>query len=93
MASPSIRTTVALPADLLRAADQAVAEGAADSRNDLLALALRRLLAERQRAAIDAGFVGMADDVEYAAESALLEEGFDRSNWEAFRQAEAAHRL
>jgi Arc/MetJ-type ribon-helix-helix transcriptional regulator len=81
--------TVALPEDLLKAADQAVADGRARSRNDLLALALRHLLDARQRATIDEGFVGMGSDPDYLAESAALELGFDRSSWETLRHAEA----
>ena len=63
-------------------------EGAAKSRNELLALAIRQLLAERRRAAIDAGFVGMSDDAAYNAEAAILETGFDRSSWEVLLHAE-----
>lgn len=54
-------------------------------------MALRDLLAARRRAAIDAEFIGMEDDQEYQAESALLEAGLDRSSWEAFRQAEMSN--
>ncbi len=89
MGRPLVRTTVALPADLLNAADQAVEEGAARSRNELLALALRNLLAAHRRAAIDAGFAGMSGDPDYRAESATLEAGLDRSSWETFHHAEA----
>jgi len=48
MLSTTIRTTVALPAELLEAADQAVREGKARSRNELLATALRRELAAQR---------------------------------------------
>jgi Arc/MetJ-type ribon-helix-helix transcriptional regulator len=91
MSAPTVRTTIALPEDLLKAADQAVAEGAARSRNELLAMAVRQLLAERRRAAIDADFAGMDGDREYLAESAALEAGLDRSSWETLREAEAHH--
>ena len=89
MSGKLVRTTVALPADLLKAADQAVEQGAARSRNELLAQALRHLLAAYSRAAIDAGFAGMGEDLDYRVESATLEAGFDRSSWETFHQAEA----
>ena len=91
MGLSTVRTTVTLPEDLLRAADQAVIEGLARSRNDLLALALRHLLAARQHAVIDAAFVGMGGDADYLADSGVLEAGFDRSSWETFQQAEADH--
>ena len=87
MSTSTVRTTIALPEDLLKAADQAIAEGVARSRNDLLALALRHLLAERQRAAIDAAFAGMGADPDYVAETATLEAGLDRSSWEVFLQS------
>ena len=45
MPTPTIRTTLALPADLLAAVDQAVQAGHARSRNELVAKALQRELA------------------------------------------------
>ena len=90
MRPETVRTTVALPASLLRAADRAVAEGAARSRNDLVAMAIQQLLAARARATIDEGFAGMGRDREYLAESSLLEAGLDRSSWEVFQQAESS---
>ncbi len=82
------RTTVALPKELLDAADRAVDAGMARSRNDLLAEALRRFLAEHRRAAIDAAFADMASDADYLAEAEMLEKGLDRSSWEEFQVAE-----
>ncbi len=69
MAARIIRTTVALPSDLLEVADQAVRNGQARSRNDLLITALRRELAAQERAAIDARFAEMAHDQEYLDEA------------------------
>jgi Arc/MetJ-type ribon-helix-helix transcriptional regulator len=83
-----VRTTIALPTALLEAADHAVSVGAARSRNELFAEALRRLLAEIDRAAIDASFAGMDKDPEYLVESAALERELDHSSWEAFKKAE-----
>ncbi len=85
MATRTVRTTVALPADLLEAADQAVREGKARSRNDLLATALRRELAAQERAAIDAEFAAMADDAAYQAEADLISREFANADWEAFQ--------
>ena len=89
MTSPVIRTTVALPSDLLEAADQAVREGRARSRNELLAAALRRELAEQKRAEIDAAFADMADDAEYQTESDSIAREFARADWEAWQLAES----
>ena len=91
MAKATVRRTITLPEDLLSAADRAVADGMARSRDELLTMALRDLLAARRRAAIDAEFIGMGGDREYQAESALLEAGLDRSSWEAFQQAETGN--
>lgn len=79
---------MALPADLRAAADRAVRAGRARSRNDLLVMALRRELAAQDRAAIDAAFARMADDVEYLAEAQALTEEFADADWEAFRLGE-----
>ncbi|HZS01623.1 MAG TPA: CopG family transcriptional regulator [Chloroflexota bacterium] len=89
MAARIIRTTVALPSDLLEVADQAVRNGQARSRNDLLITALRRELAAQERAAIDARFAEMAHDQEYLDEANRMAEEFVVDEWEAFRKAEA----
>lgn len=82
------RTTLALPADLLAAVDEAVREGKARSRNEFVAQALRRLLAEQERARIDAEFAAMAYDEEYLAEAQQIAEEFAQADWEAFQIAE-----
>jgi metal-responsive CopG/Arc/MetJ family transcriptional regulator len=82
------RTTIALPEDLLRAVDQAVQEGKAESRNELIALALRHELAALERAEIDVAFAEMSRDRDYQEESRRLAKEFADSDWEAFRQGE-----
>ena len=82
------RTTIALPADLLVAVDEAVREGKARSRNEFVALALRHLLAVQERARIDAEFALMAEDEEYLAEAQQIAEEFAASGWEALRTGE-----
>ena len=49
-----VRTTLALPDDLLAATDQAVKEGKARSQNESVPVALRHELAALKRAEIDA---------------------------------------
>jgi metal-responsive CopG/Arc/MetJ family transcriptional regulator len=88
MAGETIRTTVALPAELLEAADDAVRHGKAKSRNGLLARSLRNELAALERAAIDAAFAGMANDAEYQAEAQEIAGQFAASDWEAFQAGE-----
>jgi Arc/MetJ-type ribon-helix-helix transcriptional regulator len=83
MSEARIRTTLALPADLLTEVDRAVEAGQARSRNEFVAAALRRELAARRRAAIDAAFDGMAQDEEYLAESERIERELTSASWEA----------
>lgn len=90
MATRTVRTTVALPVDLLEAVDQAVRAGKARSRNELVTMALRRELAAQQRAAIDAAFAAMADDSVYHAEARELATEFAAADWETLRLAEEA---
>lgn len=85
-APPRIRrTTVALPAELLDAADRAVRAGSARSRAELLARALRRELAAQRRAAVDAAFGAMAHDPHYQAEAVRIAEEFRFADWEALQ--------
>lgn len=82
------RTTVALPARLLDAADRAVRAGRARSRADLLSRGLRRELASQRRAEIDAAFLEMANDPEYQEEAIRMAEEFAPADWESFQLGE-----
>jgi len=84
----TIRTTITLPAELLKAADKLVRQGRARSRNELLASALRRELAVEERAAIDAAFAAMVEDEDAQDEALRLADEFADSDWEAFKIAE-----
>ena len=86
--SSTQRTTVALPTDLLEAADEAIARGAARSRNDLIARALLHELEAFQRRLIDEAFSGMADDPVYRDEALKIAEEFAASDWEALGASE-----
>ena len=90
MAPRTVRTTLALPVDLLEAVDQAVREGKARSRNELVTMALRRELAAQERAAIDATFSAVADDPSYHAETCELATAFAAADWEALCLTEEA---
>ena len=92
MHARTIRTTVALPADLIAEADRAVSEGRAVSRDELFATALRRELAARDRASIDAAFAALAGDEAFHEESRLLAEEAVASGWEALRATQACER-
>jgi Arc/MetJ-type ribon-helix-helix transcriptional regulator len=91
MTTRAVRTTLALPSELLEATDKAVREGKARSRNEFVAAALRRELAARRRAEIDAEIAEMANDPEYKREAAQLMAEFDGASWEAFVAAEAEY--
>ena len=84
----TMRTTIALPEDLLAAANQAVHDGKARSRNELIANALRHELASLRKAEIDEAFVVMADDREFQEHAGKIAREFADSDWEAFRQGE-----
>ncbi len=88
MATQIVRTTFALPADLLAAVDQAVQAGQARSRNEWVARVLQRELAAQQRATIDAAFAAMAEDPAYHAEAQEITQTFAHADWEALRLAE-----
>ncbi|ALF55109.1 transcriptional regulator with CopG/Arc/MetJ DNA-binding domain and metal-binding domain protein [Nostoc piscinale CENA21] len=84
MKAESVRTTLAIPRELLEATDKAVLEGKARSRNDFMVQAIRRELAAQKRAAIDAALTEMACDPDYQAEVLKLETEFAAAQWEAF---------
>jgi metal-responsive CopG/Arc/MetJ family transcriptional regulator len=88
MSTRTVRTTLALPADLLEAVDQAIQAGKARSRNELVAVALRHELATLQRAAIDAAFAEMAQDPTYQAEAHEIATTFAQADREAWRLTE-----
>ena len=81
----TVRTTLTLPSDILQATDRAVREGKAKSRNEFVALALRRQLAALKRSEIDAAFAEMANDAEYQAEAIKISNDFADADWEAFK--------
>ena len=83
MIHKTVRTTVALPVELLEAVDQAVSNGKAKSRSDLIAQSIRHELAIQARATIDAEFAGMANDADYHAEARKIAEQFINSDWES----------
>lgn len=85
MSSQTVRTTLALPAELLERLDRAVQEGKAQSRNALVARALQHELNALEDDAIDADLLGMADDAEYRAEALELAGEIGHAEWQAFQ--------
>jgi metal-responsive CopG/Arc/MetJ family transcriptional regulator len=91
MADRTLRTTLALPAELIAAADRAVRAGKARSRNELVSIALRRELQAMERAAIDAEFAGMATDASYQDEAETIMREFAQADREALDAGECAY--
>ncbi len=89
MQAISTRTTISIPTLLLAAADRAVTDGKAKSRNDLITRAIQRELALIRRAEIDADLAEMAQDAEYQAEVLQMEAEFAVAQWEALQTIEA----
>jgi metal-responsive CopG/Arc/MetJ family transcriptional regulator len=76
MKNQTVRTTIALPAELLAATDKAVSQGKAKSRNEFVAQALLHELEAFKRAEIDAALAEMAQDPEYQAQVLQIEAEF-----------------
>ncbi|HVB09446.1 MAG TPA: ribbon-helix-helix domain-containing protein [Bacillota bacterium] len=83
-----VRTTLALPEDIVAAVDRAVQAGKAKNRAAWIAEALRRELAALERAAIDQAFADMAKDADYLREVEALDAEFAGPGWEALRRGE-----
>lgn len=88
MLKRTVRATVTLPEQLLKAADEAVDAGRAKSRTELIANALRHELAALKRLEIDNAFEGMSTDQQYQQEVRRVSDEFVESDWDAFRQGE-----
>jgi metal-responsive CopG/Arc/MetJ family transcriptional regulator len=84
-----VRATLTLPAELVAAADQAVRDGKASSRNAFVAAALRRELAAQRRAEIDADLAAMATDMEHQRDAAQIMADFAGADAEAARLLQA----
>lgn len=85
MTTRNIRTTVSLPEGLVSRADRVVREGAARSRNELLASALRHEIESLERRRVDEDFAGMAEDREYLREAEEIAGRSADSDREALR--------
>jgi len=85
---PTTRTTVALPADLLRGIDAVVRSGRAATRNEFLATAIRRELDRIRREAVDREFEAMANDPLYQREAREISDEYRFADSQALRVAE-----
>jgi metal-responsive CopG/Arc/MetJ family transcriptional regulator len=79
----TVRTTIALPSELLAATDRAVSRGQVKSRNELITQALLHELAALRRSEIDLALIEMSQDPAYQAEVIQMEAEFAIASWEA----------
>lgn len=84
----TVRRTVYLPAALADAADKIARQGVARNSNELMVMALERMIDEMNEEAIDAEFAHMAHDEEYQREAVQLCREFAAADWEAFQSGE-----
>lgn len=84
----TIRTTLTLPADLIKRSQHFIDSGTIPSRNALIIAALERYLLELERQEIDRQFEAMADDDAYQAMNQQLSESFAESDWDALVEGE-----
>jgi metal-responsive CopG/Arc/MetJ family transcriptional regulator len=84
----TVRTTVTLPADLVKQSQRFVDDGTVPSRNALIVAALEHFLAELERQEIDRQFAALAKDAEYQELNERLDEEFADADWEALTLAE-----
>ncbi len=83
-----IRTTLAIPVELLGNVDEAVRAGRVVSRNEFIAAAIRHELERMQREAIDNEFEAMAEDELYQRESKRICREYEYADRETLRAAE-----
>ncbi len=88
MPSSSVRTTLAIPTDLLQATDALVSQGKANSRNEFIAQALKHELASLKRAEIDESLAEMAQQQDYQTEVLEMDSEFAIASWEALELGE-----
>ena len=88
MPSSSVRTTLAIPTDLLQATDALVSQGKANSRNEFIAQALKHELASLKRAEIDESLAEMAQQQDYQTEVLKMDSEFAIASWEALELGE-----
>ncbi|GBF86433.1 hypothetical protein AsFPU3_3504 [Aphanothece sacrum FPU3] len=89
MTQPTVRTTITLPEELLKATDLMITQGKVKSRNEFIAQALRHELAALKQAEIDAALAEMAQDPDYHTEVLRMEAEFTTASWEAFQLGES----
>ena len=84
-------TTVRMPRDLYEQARTAAKKiGAASSLNDFLIEAVEEKLRQLKEQEIDLAFAEMGKDEDYQREAITLTQSFEKSDWEAYKVANAS---
>jgi len=86
----TVRTTLTLPADLIKRSQHFIDGGLIPNRNALIVAAVEQFLLELERQEIDRQFEAMAGDASYQALNQQLVDEFEESDWEALAEGETA---
>jgi metal-responsive CopG/Arc/MetJ family transcriptional regulator len=81
----TIRTTLAIPEDILKATDNIISKGKVKSRNEFVTIALRNQLKVMEKADIDEQLKEMVMDEDYRQKVLKMEEEFACASWEALQ--------
>ncbi|MCB0105005.1 MAG: hypothetical protein KDE53_03835 [Caldilineaceae bacterium] len=84
----TVRTTLTLPADLVKRSQHFIDGGTIPSRNALIVAALERYLLDLERQEIDRQFEAMAEDDAYQALNQQIADEFAGSDWDAWVEGE-----
>ncbi len=84
----NVRTTLTLPANLVKRSQHFVDSGIAPNRNALIVAAIEQFLRELERQEIDRQFEAMATDSEEREINQQIESAFAESDWEALVEGE-----
>lgn len=85
----TVRTTLTLPAGLVKRSQYFVDNGIAPNRNALIVEAIENFLLELERREIDRQFEAMADDADEQKMNRQIGDAFAVSDWEALQEGEA----
>lgn len=88
MNQSTVRTTLTLPSELIKATDEIIKAGKAKSRNQFIAQAVRNELANQKKMEIDSALLEMIQDPDYQAEVLQMEAEFSSASWEALKVEE-----
>ncbi len=85
MSQQSIRTTVDIPLQLLKKADEAVGQSVAESRDALILKALEEFLVRYEQQKIDEQIAQMALDQEYQNIQREMVQEYEQAGWGALQ--------